>query len=97
MDPLEKPLNRLVKAARQAPAPEVEAPPEAEVNSLRERVRATLLTLTWRRVSLFAALIAGIAFVIFYFMVRDDEPKPATAEPGGLDSSSPIPNFPEAP
>lgn len=90
MDSPQDPLERLVKAARKAPSRQADVPTPAEVGSLRERVRTALLTLTWRRISTFAAILAGIAFVIFYFMVREDEPDPAPANP-------PVPEFPDTP
>ncbi len=90
MDSPEDPLKRLVKAARKAPLQEVDKPPQAEISSLREKVRMAFLTLTWRRISLLAALIAGIAFAIFYFMVREDQ---ATQPP----ASPTVPDFPKAP
>lgn len=83
------PLKRLVEAAKNAPSPDEEKPPPTEVGTLRERVRATLLTLTWRRISLLAAIIAGIAFMIFYLIVREEVPGPP--------APNSVPEFPETP
>lgn len=89
MDSSNDPLKRLVEAAKNAPSPVDEKPPSTEVNTLRDRVRATLLTLTWRRISLMAAIIAGIAFLIFYLIIKEQDSDPP--------APNPVPEFPETP
>ena len=47
-------------------------PPSVSVKTLLESVQGLLLTLTWRRLSLFTAVLAGLILIVFYFFFRDD-------------------------
>lgn len=70
------PWKRLVEASKTASSDEgkqPESPPSISISSLRESVQALVLAMTWRRWSLLAALLAGIIFLVFFFVFRDDE------------------------
>jgi len=69
------PWKQLVEASRESRSREEEAPPpELNVSSLRESVRALILAMTWLRWSLLAALLAGIIFLVIFLFLRQDEP-----------------------
>lgn len=68
--------KRLVEVAKQSPEEPVVPPPKSfsgKVGQLRETVQALALTLTWRRWSLLAALLAGLAFLICFYVLRDND------------------------
>lgn len=45
---------------------------KVSVKSLRDRVQALVLTLTWKKLSLLAAFFTGIFFLIFFFLLKED-------------------------
>ena len=71
MEPNDDQWKRLVEVAKKNPE-EPTAPPSksfsGKIDQLRETVQALTLTLTWRRWSLLAALLAGLAFLICFYM-----------------------------
>ena len=80
MEPNDDQWKRLVEVAKQNPEEPSAPPPKSfpgKIGQLRETVQALALTLTWRRWSLLAALLAGLAFLICFYVLRDDEPEPA--------------------
>jgi len=70
----EDPWKRLVEASKTSPQDEEppESPPRISIKNLRESVQSLVLAMTWRRWSLLAALLAGIIFLVFFFVFRDD-------------------------
>lgn len=67
--------KRLVNAVKTDPLEEEETlAPEVSVKTLRESVQALFLALTWRKLSLLAALLAGVVFLVVYLM--RDSPAP---------------------
>ncbi len=79
MEPNDDQWKRLVEVAKQTPEEQPVPPPlsfTSKVGQLRETVHALALTLTWRRWSLLAALLAGLTFFICFHVLRDDPPEP---------------------
>lgn len=69
------PWKRLVEASKEASSEESSTPPpKVSVGNLRQTVQSLLLALTWRKWSLLAALLAGLAFFIFYQTQKEDTP-----------------------
>lgn len=87
------PWKKLVQAAKSQeldPDSLSDAPmPKMSVNRLRERVQALILALTWKKLSLLAALLAGGIFLIIYLQTRDESSTPSIQ----IESPS-IPNSP---
>ncbi len=80
MEPNDDQWKRLVEVAKQNPEEPSAPPPQSfpgKIGQLRETVQALALTLTWRRWSLLAALLAGLTFLICFYVLRDDEPEPS--------------------
>ena len=72
MNEPDDPWKRLVEATKTADAQDTPPPsPRLSIQALREHVYALLLTLTWRKWSLLAALVAGLIFLVIYLFVRD--------------------------
>lgn len=85
MDDSEQRWKQLVKAAKPA-LEESEAPPPKEfgnrIAKLRNSIRALALTLTWRRWSILAALLAALVFAILFWLLRDETPdRPPLIQP----------------
>jgi|GEM_PF-474184 len=83
MEPNDDQWKRLVEVAKKNPEePTVPSPKSfaGKIGQLRETVQALALTLTWRRWSLLAALLTGLAFLICFYILRDNETEP-TREP----------------
>ena len=83
MEPNDDQWKRLVEVAKKNPEePTVPSPKSfsGKIGQLRETVQALALTLTWRRWSLLAALLAGLAFLICFYVLRGKQPEP-TREP----------------
>lgn len=79
MNESKDPWKRLVDASKTAPLDDPPTPaPTVNVKTLRDTVQSLLLALTWRKWSLFAALLAGLIFLVFFLFFRDDSP---TTEP----------------
>ena len=79
MEPNDDQWKRLVEVAKKNPEePTVPSPKSfsGKIGQLRETVQALALTLTWRRWSLLAALLAGFSFLICFYVLRDNEPEP---------------------
>lgn len=72
MNSPDDPWKKLVQATRPLEEEPLTPTPKVNVSSLRERVQALILTLTWRKLSLLAALLAGVFFLIFFLFMRDD-------------------------
>ncbi|MDB4508136.1 hypothetical protein N9051_00990 [Akkermansiaceae bacterium] len=72
MNSPDNPWKKLVQATKSLEEEPVTPTPEVNVSSLRERVQVLMLTLTWRKLSLVAALLAGVFFLIFFLFMRDD-------------------------
>lgn len=83
MEPNDDQWKRLVEVAKKNPEEPTAPPPKSfsgKIGQLRETVQALALTLTWRRWSLLAALLAGLAFLICFYVFPSNEPEP-TREP----------------
>lgn len=83
MEPKDDQWKRLVEVAKKNPEEPTAPPPRSfsgKIDQLRETVQALALTLTWRRWSLLAALLAGLAFLICFYVLRGKEHEP-TREP----------------
>lgn len=83
MEPNDDQWKRLLEVAKKNPEEPTAPPPRSfsgKIDQLRETVQALALTLTWRRWSLLAALLAGLAFLICFYIVRGNESEP-TREP----------------
>lgn len=71
--------KRLVEVAKKNPEEPTAPPPKSfskKASQLREAVQTLALTLTWRRWSLLAALLAGLIFLICFYVLRDDNTEP---------------------
>lgn len=80
MTDLNDPWKKLVEAAKSDKAePPAEPTPTVSLNvtSLRERVQALMLTLTWRKWSFLAAIIAGLVYLMIFLNTRDESAEPA--------------------
>ena len=76
MNDNEDPWKRLVDAAKTAPIEEDSEPNfHISVKPLRESVQSLFLALTWRKWSILAAILAGLAFLLL-FILRDDSSSP---------------------
>jgi len=65
--------KRLVEATKAAPTEDSPAPsPIISVQNLRKTVHTLLLALTWRKWTLIAAALAGLAFLAFFVTFNDD-------------------------
>lgn len=74
--------KKLVRAAKPALDRDAANPPPAPpVGRLKRAVEAIVLTLTWRKWALAAALLAAIIATAVYFLHRDDEPERPLIEP----------------
>ena len=83
MEPKDDQWKRLVEVAKKNPEEPTAPPPRSfsgKIDQLRETVQALALTLPWRRWSLLAALLAGLAFLICFYVLRGKQPEP-TREP----------------
>lgn len=72
--------KKLVTASRPALEKEdasPDSPPTTRIDKLQQSVQSLLLTLTWRRLSLLAALLALTVALIAWFVFAGDEEDPA--------------------
>lgn len=80
MNTPDDPWKKLVQATKsnELESDTTSAPvPELSVSNLRERVHRLMLTLTWRKCSLLAAIGAGLIYLAIYLNTRDDHSTPA--------------------
>ncbi|MGJ8695847.1 MAG: hypothetical protein ACSHYF_05975 [Verrucomicrobiaceae bacterium] len=75
MNQPDDPWKRLVDATKTVgDQSEPPPPPQPSIKSLRQRVHALMLALTWRKWSLLAAILAGLIFLAIFLFLRDDAP-----------------------
>ena len=74
MNSSKDPWKRLIDASKSSPEEPEPKPPRISVKNLRTTVHQLVLTLTWRKWSLLAAITAGLIFLFVLFNLHDDAP-----------------------